>query len=124
MTSTSTLRHCCGCQASGSIWGLLEGLAIAFAFCATLLTLQRFSLDPPHQVRKTPSWPRSWANASAYYRCTPTGMYGQTCIFWANLTPSSLQNWKLPPPESEERLDEHAEMWEELFLYVIERGSN
>ena len=38
------------------------------------------------QVRKTPSWPRSWANSSLN-SCIPTGMYGPTCLFWANLTP-------------------------------------
>jgi hypothetical protein len=42
------------------------------------------------QVRKKPSWPRSWANFSLYC-CIPTGMHGPTCIFWANLTPFSLQ---------------------------------
>ena len=46
------------------------------------------------QVRKTPSWPRSWANFSPFiaYSCIPTGMHpGPTCIFWANLTPFSHQ---------------------------------
>jgi hypothetical protein len=43
------------------------------------------------QVRKTPSWPRSWANFSLFYSYIPTGMHGPTCIFWANLTPFSLQ---------------------------------
>ena len=28
---------------------------------------------------------------SAFYTCTPTGMHGPACIFWANLTPFSLQ---------------------------------
>jgi hypothetical protein len=42
------------------------------------------------EVRTTPSWPRSWANFS-FYRCVPTGMRGPTSIFWANLTPSSLE---------------------------------
>jgi hypothetical protein len=41
------------------------------------------------QVRKTPTWPRSWANFSLY-GCIPTGMHGPTCSFWANLTPFSL----------------------------------
>jgi hypothetical protein len=26
------------------------------------------------------------------YRCVPTGMHGPTCIFWANLTPLSLDH--------------------------------
>jgi hypothetical protein len=45
---------------------------------------------PP--VRKTPSSPRNWADFSLlyYYSCILPGMYGQTCIFWANLTPCSL----------------------------------
>ena len=28
-----------------------------------------------------------------FYRCIPTGMHGPTCIFWANLTPFSLQSY-------------------------------
>jgi hypothetical protein len=28
---------------------------------------------------------------SAFYSCISTGMHGPTCIFWGNLTPSSLQ---------------------------------
>jgi microcystin degradation protein MlrC len=43
------------------------------------------------QVRKTPSWPRSWASSSLL-SLYPAGMHGPTCIFWANLTPSSLQS--------------------------------
>jgi hypothetical protein len=44
------------------------------------------------QVRKTPSWPRSWAlgPTSAFYSCVPTGMHKPACHFWANLTPFSL----------------------------------
>jgi 3-hydroxyacyl-CoA dehydrogenase len=42
------------------------------------------------QVRKTPSWPGSW-QTSAFYSCILTGTHGTTCIFWDNLTPSSLQ---------------------------------
>jgi hypothetical protein len=36
-----------------------------------------------NQVRKTPS--------SAFYSCTTTGMHGPTCMFWAKLTPFSIQ---------------------------------
>ena len=43
------------------------------------------------QVRKTPNWPRSWANFSLLSLYIPTGMYGPTCIFWASLTPLSPQ---------------------------------
>jgi hypothetical protein len=43
-----------------------------------------------YKVRKAPSWPRSWANCSNL-PCTPTGMHGPTCIFWANLPLFSLQ---------------------------------
>ena len=32
------------------------------------------------QVRKLPSWPRSWTNSSLY-SCIPTGMHKPTCIF-------------------------------------------
>ena len=51
------------------------------------------------EVRKVPSWPRSWANFS-FYSCVPTGMHGPTCTFWANLTASSLEGdlrevWRL-----------------------------
>jgi hypothetical protein len=38
------------------------------------------------QVKKAPSW----ANFRSY-SCMLTGMHGPTCIFWANLTPFSLQ---------------------------------
>jgi hypothetical protein len=43
------------------------------------------------EVRKTPSWPRSWANF-ILHSCIPTGMHGPTCIFSANLTPFSLED--------------------------------
>ena len=49
-----------------------------------------FSQANSLQVRKTPSWPRCWANFSLY-RCIPIGMHGPTCVFWANLTACSLQ---------------------------------
>jgi hypothetical protein len=42
------------------------------------------------EVRKTPSWPRSWTTL-AFSSCIPTGMHGPTCICWANLTPFSLE---------------------------------
>ena len=35
-------------------------------------------------------WPRSWANFSLS-SCTPAGMHGPTCIFWASLTPFLFQ---------------------------------
>ena len=57
-------------------------------FCVTNPDLSRRHIGG--QVRKTPSWPRSWANSSLS-RCVFTGMHGPTCIFWANLTPFSLQ---------------------------------
>jgi hypothetical protein len=43
-------------------------------------------------VRKTPSWPRSWANFSLLYLYSHRNPDGPTCIFWANLIPSSLRN--------------------------------
>ena len=43
------------------------------------------------QVRRAPSWPRSWTNFSLLLSCIPTGMHEQACIFWANLTALSLQ---------------------------------
>ena len=43
------------------------------------------------KVRKTLSWPRSWANFSLV-SCIPAGMRGPTCIFWANLTSFSLKH--------------------------------
>jgi hypothetical protein len=39
------------------------------------------------QVRKTPSWPRSWANRSLFWLYSRRRMHGPACIFWANLTP-------------------------------------
>jgi hypothetical protein len=46
----------------------------------------------PAQVRKTPSWPRSWANFSLLQLCSHSlGMHRPTCIVWANLTPFSAQ---------------------------------
>jgi uncharacterized membrane protein YgcG len=44
-----------------------------------------------HKVRKTPSWPRRWANTSAFYSCIPIEMFGPTYTFWANLTLFSLK---------------------------------
>ena len=36
-------------------------------------------------MRKTPSWPRSWANRVAFYSCTLTGMHGQLASFGPTL---------------------------------------
>jgi hypothetical protein len=55
------------------------------------MTLVEGPLNNLKQVRKTPSWPRSWANSSLLCLCS-TGMRGPTCIFWANLTPCSPQS--------------------------------
>ena len=38
------------------------------------------------QVSKTPSWPRSWANFSLFYRCILTGMRGPTGISFVGPT--------------------------------------
>jgi hypothetical protein len=58
-----------------------------------------------HQVRQTPSWPRTpeAGPTSAVYSCIPTGMHGPTCTFRANLTPFSLKDpvgtatWNVEP---------------------------
>jgi hypothetical protein len=42
------------------------------------------------QVRKTPGRPRS-GPTSAFYSCVTIGVHGPTGIFWADLTPFSLQ---------------------------------
>ena len=41
------------------------------------------------QVRKTPSCPRNWVNSSLLYLYSHRNVL--TCIFWANLTPFTLQ---------------------------------
>ena len=50
------------------------------------------------KVRKTPSWPKNWADFSLLYSCSCicTGMHGSTCMFWANLTPFSLKGQANP----------------------------
>ena len=48
------------------------------------------SMKAKAKVRKAASWPRSWANFSLF-NCIPTGMRGQTCTVWANLTPFPLK---------------------------------
>jgi hypothetical protein len=50
-----------------------------------------FDTNNDNKVRKTPSWPRSWAKVAALYSCFCIGMRGSTCIIWANLTPFSLK---------------------------------
>ena len=72
-----------------SLWAimsapLLAGTDIEHASAATLAILTA------PEVRKTPSWPKSWPTA-AFYSCIPIGMPGPTCMFWANLTPFSLE---------------------------------
>jgi hypothetical protein len=57
---------------------------------------RELSLMAARQVRKTPSWPRSWANFSLLYLYSHGNAWvnlhhGLTCIFWANLTPFSLE---------------------------------
>jgi hypothetical protein len=45
------------------------------------------------KVRKTTSWPRSWANFSLFTAVFPQDYnHGPACNVWANLTPSSLQS--------------------------------
>ena len=51
--------------------------------------INRWRLDGD-QVRKTPSWPRGWANFSPLYLYAHRNA-GPTCIVWANLTPCLLQ---------------------------------
>ena len=43
------------------------------------------------QVRKTPILPRSWANSSLSSLHSHRNAWASSCIFWANLTPFSLQ---------------------------------
>jgi hypothetical protein len=44
------------------------------------------------QVRRTPSWPRSWANFSLFQLSSHwTARAGPTCVFRANPTPCSFQ---------------------------------
>ena len=56
------------------------------------------SMETAVQVRKTPSWPRSWANFSLLYLHSPrnawTNSRGPTRIFWANVTACSLYRWQ------------------------------
>ena len=47
-------------------------------------------LDPPSE-KDAPSWPISWSNFCLFNDCIPTGMHGPPCVFWAKLTPFSLQ---------------------------------
>ena len=55
------------------------------------------------QVRKTPSWPRSWVNVSPLLHCCiPAGMRGPTRIFWANRMPCSPQG-RLDEPKNSGR---------------------
>ena len=44
------------------------------------------------QVRRAPRWPSEVGPTPAFYRARVcTGMHEPTCVFWANLTPFSLQ---------------------------------
>jgi hypothetical protein len=46
-----------------------------------------------HRVRKTPSWPSSWANFEpSFIAVFLLLLHGPTGIFWANVTPFSLTN--------------------------------
>ena len=77
----------------GNCWALIaegRGVAVSPSFVPPIT-----SLGPDAQVRKTPRWPRSWAKCSPLQLRIPTGMHGLTWIFWANLTPVSLQPWRL-----------------------------
>ena len=72
------------------------------------------------QVRKTPSWPRSWANFSNLWLHS----YGPTCIFWANLTPFSLQAEREKRVECEDearQLSHRLQAVEEQLAAVMER---
>ena len=71
MALTSTPRH------------TVLAIPLCFALCFYWHT--RYT-----QVRKTRDGPEV-GPTSVFYSCFPTGMHGPTYIFWANLTPLSLQ---------------------------------
>jgi hypothetical protein len=72
------------------------------------------------QVRKTPSWPRSWANFSLLqlYSHRNTAVCGPTCTFWANLTPFSLQ----PAWEALDRGRYNVRPGEPLLISIADHG--
>ena len=80
--------------------------ATALAYCLLLTaaggpTQVRFEEDHEAvspQVSKTPSWPRKFGQLQPFHGCTRTGMHGPTSIFWANLTPFSLQFGSIASP--------------------------
>ena len=58
---------------------------------ASAAILQNPEVIRVSQVRKTPSWPRNWANFSLC-SCIATGIHEPTCILWNNLTLFLLQD--------------------------------
>ena len=51
-------------------------------------------------VKKDAKLAQNLGQLQAFYRCTPTGMRGPTCILWANLTSLSLSRFE-PVPAAE-----------------------
>ena len=89
-------------------WVSLSGVP---AFVGCVLTAKHeltivWSCIP--QVRKIPSWPRSWTNFSVFIAISPPQCmrgWANFCIFWANLlvTPCSLQRQDVPAARAARR---------------------
>jgi hypothetical protein len=60
---------------------------------------RRGALQESPQVRKKVG--PEVGPTSAFYTCIPTGMRGAACIFWASLTPPSLQGSRPGSPQDE-----------------------
>ena len=71
------------------------GMAVCFAGPSENYGEEVFAAVVP-KVRKTPSWPRSWANFSLLWLCYHRDARANLCILWANLTPLSLKEGVTP----------------------------
>jgi membrane associated rhomboid family serine protease len=79
-------------QPHGAMWSMgASGSLMAFVACF-YLTFPRYRVHLFQKVRKTPSWPRSWAiQLQVFIAVFPQECMGQLASFWANLTPFSLK---------------------------------
>ena len=90
------LERSYGSLGLGRLGSPMAGTSFKTANIGMLLEADVPAACASHPFRRMVTDPseKSWAN-STFSSCIPTAMHGPTCVYWANLTPFSLQRcWR------------------------------